>query len=101
RHTRSLRDWSSDVCSSDLAVVARGHAPELVAGQRGAGGAAAGLHGVVGAAAGGGSDLGHAVEVEDRGRGGLESVDQPWRAGRPRSEERRVGKEGGGRWAPW
>src|SRR5207247_5623512 len=30
RHTRSTRDWSSDVCSSDLAGVvhvARGHAP--------------------------------------------------------------------------
>src|SRR5690349_22483107 len=26
RHTRSLRDWSSDVCSSDL--VARGETPE-------------------------------------------------------------------------
>src|SRR5204862_3364389 len=24
RHTRSLRDWSSDVCSSDLAVAQRG-----------------------------------------------------------------------------
>src|SRR5204863_3291271 len=25
RHTRSLRDWSSDVCSSDLAPVERAH----------------------------------------------------------------------------
>src|SRR6266576_4669562 len=24
RHTRSLRDWSSDVCSSDLAVIGGG-----------------------------------------------------------------------------
>src|SRR5204863_2392037 len=32
RHTRSLRDWSSDVCSSDLVALI----PELgVAGQRG------------------------------------------------------------------
>src|SRR5437868_10413940 len=32
RHTRSKRDWSSDVCSSDLAVVAanRSSIPEVV-----------------------------------------------------------------------
>src|SRR5690349_23445096 len=29
RHTRSLRDWSSDVCSSDLSS---GRAPQLLAG---------------------------------------------------------------------
>src|SRR5207249_8503307 len=26
RHTRSKRDWSSDVCSSDLAAMGSGHA---------------------------------------------------------------------------
>src|SRR5690349_24189629 len=31
RHTRSLRDWSSDVCSSDLALVAGCAAPQPVA----------------------------------------------------------------------
>src|SRR5437868_15235095 len=29
RHTRSKRDWSSDVCSSDLAAVARRHGGSL------------------------------------------------------------------------
>src|SRR5215469_18186483 len=28
RHTRSLRDWSSDVCSSDLLAAWRGHERE-------------------------------------------------------------------------
>src|SRR5690349_23225064 len=34
RHTRSLRDWSSDVCSSDLwqnVVVTQGKVPEVLA----------------------------------------------------------------------
>src|SRR5204862_2139948 len=33
RHTRSLRDWSSDVCSSDLGgeIVARGTLDEILA----------------------------------------------------------------------
>src|SRR6266496_4606807 len=30
RHTRSLRDWSSDVCSSDLAVECHLHTVEVV-----------------------------------------------------------------------
>src|SRR5690349_23487262 len=56
RHTRSLRDWSSDVCSSDLFFVAPGAGPT-------------------------GDDEGHAARR------------------RPRSEERRVGKECRSRWA--
>src|SRR6266496_5003003 len=45
RHTRSLRDWSSDVCSSDLHLASRFEADaadrgELVGGQRRAPGAA-------------------------------------------------------------
>src|SRR6266496_6141922 len=32
RHTRSLRDWSSDVCSSDLGVAEPARAPALEAG---------------------------------------------------------------------
>src|SRR6266403_3682782 len=35
RHTRSLRDWSSDVCSSDLS--AQDHRGNLAAGARGVG----------------------------------------------------------------
>src|SRR5699024_12067870 len=30
RHTRSKRDWSSDVCSSDLAVVGDGASADVV-----------------------------------------------------------------------
>src|SRR5204863_1028075 len=36
RHTRSLRDWSSDVCSSDLAWVAVEQGREPAADERGA-----------------------------------------------------------------
>src|SRR5207247_4231037 len=58
RHTRSTRDWSSDVCSSDLAGLCARHRASRCA--------RAGRHRHNGAAPGG---------------------------GRPRSEERRVGKE--------
>src|SRR5207247_7732296 len=34
RHTRSTRDWSSDVCSSDLIVLARGAEREHDGGER-------------------------------------------------------------------
>src|SRR5690606_41518127 len=68
RHTRFSRDWSSDVCSSDLSfamiqvdVAAADHGEGIVAAE------------VAGARA--------------RGHGLLAGVDQ-------RSEERRVGKEG-------
>src|SRR5690349_24761819 len=33
RHTRSLRDWSSDVCSSDLGLVARANFAEFIKGE--------------------------------------------------------------------
>src|SRR5699024_545694 len=35
RHTRSKRDWSSDVCSSDLCAAAEGPDPRVVAVQHG------------------------------------------------------------------
>src|SRR5207247_5558859 len=35
RHTRSTRDWSSDVCSSDLAARRLGHAPAWALGSVG------------------------------------------------------------------
>src|SRR5690349_24493966 len=71
RHTRSLRDWSSDVCSSDLEQLQR-------------------LADVVVAVLA-------ALLDEDRlvDAGVLE---RPQRAPQVRSEERRVGKDGTSRW---
>src|SRR5690349_22639559 len=74
RHTRSLRDWSSDVCSSDLFRVAkRWH----------------GLGPVVPVTVG--------APLHTRNLGAI--CDQP-RAPPARSEERRVGKECRSRWSP-
>src|SRR5438445_13679379 len=74
RHTRYWRDWSSDVCSSDLALVVGGALDH-------------GLH------------MGHVVvrsaghEGGAGGQGDAQGVER-------RSEERRVGKECRARWAP-
>src|SRR5439155_8591727 len=82
RHTRWPRDWSSDVCSSDLFWL-RPWTPhpgdqgrsQKQQGQR--------SHGI----------LQRQVEIaEERGRAVT---------GSPRSEERRVGKEGRSRWGPY
>src|SRR5690606_40730109 len=70
RHTRFSRDWSSDVCSSDLAAHAQRAPPER--GARGGGGEP------------GGAELGGAPHLRLRA---------------PRSEERRVGKECRSRWS--
>src|SRR5204863_5700799 len=77
RHTRSLRDWSSDVCSSDLrAAKETMEAGNLI-----------------------GDDIMIAI-VQDRiGRPDARCgfvLD-----GFPRSEERRVGKECRSRWSPY
>src|SRR5690606_40857789 len=82
RHTRFSRDWSSDVCSSDLefGVAPSGH-------ERGAGGR--GVQADEGAHGGG---LPRAVGAE-------EARDVPGGDGE-RSEERRVGKEGRDRCSP-
>src|SRR3712207_9421902 len=72
RHTRYWRDWSSDVCSSDLTA---GHGARA--------GGAAGVRGRRGRGAGGARGGGL-----HRGVGG-------------RSEERRVGKECRSRWSPY
>src|SRR5204863_5457316 len=71
RHTRSLRDWSSDVCSSDLATVS------LMGADR-----SAPISDTVAA------DGARRVEVAN-----TEGIHH-------RSEERRVGKECRSRWAP-
>src|SRR5207245_7119338 len=86
RHTRCYRDWSSDVCSSDLAGDLEDHGggeagalAEQRAGQR---------HRRVRAGRGG--------RAQRRGPG---QGDRPVVAEQPdRSEERRVGKESRGRW---
>src|SRR3712207_7096776 len=87
RHTRYWRDWSSDVCSSDLLT-------------------AEGTHGGTGEP---GGKQGH---PEEDGRGAafedaklLEGLVDVADAGQPgrveRSEERRVGKECRSRWSPY
>src|SRR5690606_40396499 len=78
RHTRFSRDWSSDVCSSDLAKIQPGHQfMQFPAG--------AGKHLVVALAS---ALLGEAApQVPDLAAVG-------------RSEERRVGKECRARWSP-
>src|SRR5207245_4932567 len=85
RHTRCYRDWSSDVCSSDLDLVVIGDMLEL-------GVLSADAHEIAGREAARAAD----VLV---GVGGLSEtiVAAAKRAGVARSEERRVGKEGGGR----
>src|SRR5207247_3186683 len=69
RHTRSTRDWSSDVCSSDLGSA------------------------IVTGAGGGGQGRAVALRLAREGAAVVISdVDES------RSEERRVGKEGRSRW---
>src|SRR3712207_7215248 len=87
RHTRYWRDWSSDVCSSDLlALVAlRLHAP------------ATGRVVTTVLAASAGNDMLHAgFSWLCAGASTQEKV-----AKAARSEERRVGKECRSRWSPY
>src|SRR5207247_7713167 len=88
RHTRSTRDWSSDVCSSDLEVVG--------------GDAAAVFH----LRPAGAAHVVDALPVDDVLDAELRGVgDAPVRhlgaVRLPRSEERRVGKECGARVSTW
>src|SRR5207253_4588570 len=82
RHTRWPRDWSSDVCSSDLvgrlveaAAVTLVVLPHPLA-------------------------VGHAAEVVEQAPAQERGVAARIEAERPRSEERRVGKEGRSWWVP-
>src|SRR5204862_5339604 len=86
RHTRSLRDWSSDVCSSDLVVTSRGGATEEIA----AGHAALvdpldidSIADGIRTARASGADYARAFTWDETAR----------RTREVRSEERRVGKE--------
>src|SRR5204863_3869394 len=86
RHTRSLRDWSSDVCSSDLALL------KMIA-QGNAVGAPRILERAYARAAADEADAAASLRVV---------IEQhpawPWLESR--SEERRVGKECRSRWMP-
>src|SRR5687768_18304762 len=81
RHTRCSRDWSSDVCSSDLALDRAASAPEDAARAE-----------LLQALDVGAQQRGHAVD------GHLEAA-PPLRV--VRSEERRVGKECRSRWSAY
>src|SRR5204863_938767 len=78
RHTRSLRDWSSDVCSSDLYDVLSALNPGLILTR---------VSDTITPGRTGGRDR---VRLPDRGLQRLRDRDGALRA---RSEERRVGKE--------
>src|SRR3712207_8557539 len=88
RHTRYWRDWSSDVCSSDLEVYKRRSALGLV-GSR--------INVETGQWAGTDSHLGGGIDsyYEYLLKCWLLFGDEDCR-----SEERRVGKEGRSRWSP-
>src|SRR5699024_11434096 len=98
RHTRSKRDWSSDVCSSDLSSLI-GRSPAGRAGggeQHGQPGAADLQQGAVLEGDGGADPL----PVDEGAVGGAEIGGDQGRIGlrAQRSEERRVGKGGRGWW---
>src|SRR3712207_7937286 len=84
RHTRYWRDWSSDVCSSDLPF----------------GGPVSGTGSHVRSK---GEPTAVAIRRPKRGRSGrAATVRLPfWPTLDPRSEERRVGKECRSRWSPY
>src|SRR5207253_4615007 len=83
RHTRWPRDWSSDVCSSDLATVALGLVASAIPESYGGFGDEP-------------SALTGAIVLEELGYGDLSIA---LHALAPRSEERRVGKECRSRWS--
>src|SRR3712207_7410849 len=87
RHTRYWRDWSSDVCSSDLDTIDPGSSWSAV------------WKNVR-------TDAAYGVSLSPTGATLLKScslrVTRVWNEQRPtRSEERRVGKECRSRWSPY
>src|SRR3712207_9582795 len=85
RHTRYWRDWSSDVCSSDLRerlVVAYSPLVKYVSGRMASG-------------------LPAHVDEADLISYGLVGLINAIERFEPRSEERRVGKECRSRWSPY
>src|SRR5690606_40071049 len=91
RHTRFSRDWSSDVCSSDLRTALhdfRGRTMRHPTRRRAL---TAALAGIVAATVA----LTPLLADARAGRGGS------FGSRGTRSEERRVGKEGSSRWWPW
>src|SRR3712207_7516897 len=87
RHTRYWRDWSSDVCSSDLNPAYKAHELKYVLEQSDA--AALFLTEGVG-------DADFLQILQDAVRDLVEATDSGLR-----SEERRVGKECRSRWSPY
>src|SRR5258707_9733000 len=87
RHTRYWRDWSSDVCSSDLGL--EGLSKEPVPGTVVVKSAAGRLH----------LHREHVGRIESRSD--REQVIETAQKQSRRSEERRVGKEGRSRWSPY
>src|SRR3712207_8840304 len=88
RHTRYWRDWSSDVCSSDLAgfnVRADSEWDDLAEALAAIKEAPAGTYKLSGMPVGAGYHLAFAGLLQSQGR----------------SEERRVGKECRSRWSPY
>src|SRR5216683_6045484 len=78
RHTRSDRDWSSDVCSSDLFAVDR----------HGRGRQYPGCH------LGGSDQTGEDREIDQHGPGKRRSGEKEWRQSR-REHEERLERKGG------
>src|SRR5947199_7774287 len=96
RHTRCLSHWSSDVCSSDLA---RGGRDRAAASSRGG----RGLRGTgrpVPRRATPSSPVGPEPLRARPGAGRRRPLARGRGGHAPRSEERRVGKEGRSRWSP-
>src|SRR5260221_515172 len=95
RHTRSLCDWSSDVCSSDLGGGTPA-APVYGSIPRGKSGRSRGAAVVTASPA----PRAPALRVPGRA-GSAHWPRHPATPLSPRSEERRVGKEGRSRWSPY
>src|SRR5256885_9706994 len=101
RHTRLQGDWSSDVCSSDLAIAAIGLPARLEhTGQADGGYGVRQLRARAHGAPARGGDP-EALEQSLLGHPVLAGGERRDRRTDTRSEERRVGEEGRTRWSPY